>query len=120
MASGLVTLCKFILSSHTVSILRRAIFGSNKTARDRVLGAKDFWSFETMIDGLDEPGFRSVHNSIHFLIGGDGQSFKWYEVTVSPFGIDLLTFAFRLEGTPWNGVAVFGSNEPLFVSRKAG
>lgn len=68
----------------------------NKTARDRVLGAKDFWSFEIMIDGLDEPSFRSVHNSIHFLLGGDGQSFKW------------------LDGTPWNGVAVFGSNEPLF------
>lgn len=39
--------------------------------------ATTFWDFETMIDGLDEPQFRSIHNSVHFLLGGDGQSFNW-------------------------------------------
>ena len=31
-----------------------------------------------MIDGLDDPtgNFRSLHNSIHFMVGGDEQSFN--------------------------------------------
>ncbi|KAF5311339.1 hypothetical protein D9611_012620 [Ephemerocybe angulata] len=68
----------------------------NKTARERVLSATDFWQFETMIDGLDEPNFRSLHNSGHFFLGGDAQSFNW------------------LDGTPWGGSQVFGANDPLF------
>ncbi|TFK23493.1 Di-copper centre-containing protein [Coprinopsis marcescibilis] len=67
----------------------------NQAARDRVMSATNFWDFETMIDGLDEPQFRSIHNSVHFLLGGDGQSFNW------------------LEGTPFRG-QVFGSNDPVF------
>ncbi|KAG2014944.1 tyrosinase central domain-containing protein [Coprinopsis cinerea AmutBmut pab1-1] len=68
----------------------------NKTARERVMSAQSFWDFETMIDGLDEPQFRSIHNSVHFLLGGDGQSFNW------------------LQGTPWFGSQVFGANDPIF------
>ncbi|KAJ2924908.1 hypothetical protein H1R20_g12172, partial [Candolleomyces eurysporus] len=68
----------------------------NQTARDRVMSATSFWQFETMIDGLDEPQFRSFHNSLHFTFGGDAQSFNW------------------LEGTPWFGSQVFGANDPLF------
>ncbi|KAJ3510018.1 hypothetical protein NMY22_g16106 [Coprinellus aureogranulatus] len=56
-----------------------------------------------MIDGLDEPAFRSLHNSVHFMIGGDAQSFNWSV----------------LEGTPWNGKEVFGANDPLFYLHHA-
>lgn len=71
-----------------------------------------------MIDGLDEPAFRSLHNSVHFMIGGDAQSFNW--CVSSSFvheSHSLRIDTFRLDGTPWNGKEVFGANDPLFVSR---
>ncbi|KAF9534127.1 hypothetical protein CPB83DRAFT_843721 [Crepidotus variabilis] len=73
----------------------------NRPARNRVLNATDFWQFETMIDGLDDPQFRSIHNSVHYMIGGDGQSFNF------------------LDGTPWGGKQVFGANDPLFFLHHA-
>ena len=46
-----------------------------------------------MIDGLDEPSFRSLHNSVHFMIGGDAQSFNWHALLSPSCNCRILTLS---------------------------
>lgn len=61
-----------------------------------------------MIDGLDEPAFRSLHNSVHFMIGGDAQSFNW-----------CITFTFALPQYPLISDIYLGWREPRGMGGKS-